>query len=321
VLQCIKRNRFAAIIGGAGTGKTILAIEKAQQLSLSGFRVLIVCYNEPLSEHITKSIGSSKIHVHTFHALVIRQAKKAKISIPSLLSDTWFSDDAAIILLTSASENNTTYDAILIDEAQDFAPDWIEAFRSMLSDERALLYIFADSHQDLYRRDWKIPDGFANYELTVNCRNTRQIAEKVANIFGDELDGNLVDGPEPQFIGVSRNEQLVPYVSQLIERLILDEGILPSQIVVLTDSRSFVDRMKTMMVADCLFTDLNGKGVPVETVFRFKGLERDIVVLALTGQITATNQSALAYVGLSRAKVGLYVVGSSTVRTSIGWGH
>lgn len=319
VLQGIKRNRYAAIIGGAGTGKTILAVEKAKQLSLSGFRVLILCYNGPLRDHIAKLIQIGQVEVHTFHSLVMREARKAKISVPASPPDGWFATDAAKVLSDAALKNHTGFDAMLIDEAQDFAPTWIEASRSMLSDDEALLYVFADSHQDLYRRDWTIPDGFAEYELTVNCRNTRPIAEKVAKVFGDDLDGDLVDGPKPQFVEIGRIEQLIPYVIQLIERLVVDENVQAAQIAVLTDSRIVVDQMRAMAVADCMFADLNGNGIAVETVSRFKGLERDIVILTFTDQVTAMERSALIYVGLSRAKAALYVVGSSTVRSWIGW--
>ena len=41
--------RRAAIVGGAGTGKTMLAAEKARRLASEGFETLLVCFNSPLA--------------------------------------------------------------------------------------------------------------------------------------------------------------------------------------------------------------------------------------------------------------------------------
>ncbi|NJO76961.1 MAG: DEAD/DEAH box helicase family protein [Leptolyngbyaceae cyanobacterium RM1_406_9] len=53
MLNILRYQKRAAIIGGAGTGKTLLAIEKAAQLAESGLRVLFVCYNTNLAKWIS----------------------------------------------------------------------------------------------------------------------------------------------------------------------------------------------------------------------------------------------------------------------------
>jgi DNA replication protein DnaC len=50
ILRLLRMHERAAIVGGAGTGKTLLAMEKAQQLADAGYRVLFLCYNRNLSE-------------------------------------------------------------------------------------------------------------------------------------------------------------------------------------------------------------------------------------------------------------------------------
>jgi hypothetical protein len=319
ILHLLRRIRKAAILGGAGTGKTVLAAEKARQLSESGFRTLLLCYNAPLRLHLLGALKTSKVDVDTFHTLTVREVRRAKMKMPFEPSSAWYETEAPNLLKAAVGINGTRYDALLIDEAQDFAQEWLSSMQVLLANDDALLYLFADSHQDLYQRGWAIPDGLVEFELTINCRNTRPIAERVAGIFGDALEDRSIDGPDPRFIEVDRREQIASYVVRLVESLLLEERIAPSQMIVLTDAAAIVSELRTMGAAEYLFTTLEGHGIPVETIFRFKGLERDVVVLALTDKALSEDLRVLAYVGLSRAKTGLYVLGSHAIRTAIQW--
>ena len=319
VLQAIRRVKRAIILGGAGTGKTVLAVEKSRQLASSGFRVLLLCYNAPLRQHLGSTLHGSSVDVETFHSLVLREARRAKSKTPFDPTSEWYEIEAPRILGEAAARNGTHYDAILVDEAQDFAMEWLSVTQSLVSDD-GLLYLFADSHQDLYRRGWSIPEGLVEFELSVNCRNTGPIARRVASIFDDRLDGRWVDGPEPRFVEVDRREQLAPYIVGVVESIVLEDKIEPTHLIVLTDSTSVISELRSTGVAGHLFTTLDGHGIPVETVYRFKGLERDVVVLALSDTATIEDLRAVAYVGLSRAKVGLYVVASRKIKDAIVWG-
>lgn len=319
VLQATRRVKRAVILGGAGTGKTVLAIEKSRQLASSGFRVLLLCYNAPLRQYLASTLHGSSVDIETFHSLVRREARRAKSKTPFDPTSEWYETEAPRILGEATARNGTHYDAVLVDEAQDFAMDWLSVTRSLVADD-GLLYLFADSHQDLYRRGWSIPEGLVELELTVNCRNTGPIARRVASIFDDRLDGKFVDGPEPRFVEVDRREQLAPYVVGLVESIILEDKIEPTHLIILTDSTSVVSELRSSGVAEHLFTTLDGHGIPVETVYRFKGLERDVVVLALSDDATIEDLRAVTYVGLSRAKVGLYVVASRKIKDAIVWG-
>ena len=62
--------------------------------------------------------------------------------------------DIPSLVLQSIDEKKVTlpsYDVILIDEAQDFAPSWIEVVKRLLNPEQGLLFLADDPMQSIYR--------------------------------------------------------------------------------------------------------------------------------------------------------------------------
>jgi Nuclease-related domain len=80
LLTMLSKTRRAAISGCAGSGKTMMAIEKAKRLANEGFRTLLTCYNRPLSEYLQDIAGKREnLFVCTFHQLCSRMAREADI--------------------------------------------------------------------------------------------------------------------------------------------------------------------------------------------------------------------------------------------------
>ena len=52
VLDFLRSHRRVAVSGGAGTGKTVLALEKARRLAAEGFKTLLTCYNRQLADYL-----------------------------------------------------------------------------------------------------------------------------------------------------------------------------------------------------------------------------------------------------------------------------
>lgn len=269
VLYATRRMKRAVVYGSAGTGKTILAAERARQLSTSGLKTLLVCYNTPLKEYLQSGMSDSNVEVESFHTLAIKVAKWAKTPLPASLESEWFERDVVDVFKKSVESFPLIYDAILVDEAQDFAPEWIAATEGIVRDGGYFL-LYADSHQDLYKRGWAVPPGFGEYELSVNCRNSKQIAEKVAKLFGDQLVGKMVDGPEPVLVEYDRESQIITYTVNLLESLLLEQGLSAKQVIVLTDSNQLVTELRSMVVGPHVLTTIDRLGVPVETIHRFK---------------------------------------------------
>lgn len=315
----LRASRGGFILGGAGTGKTVLAIARAQQLARDGFRTLLVCYNELLGSELTARVESpSNLVACTFHTLCLREANRAKLGVQKAKSPEWWEEIAPNLLVDACAINDTMYDAIVIDEGQDFSPRWLDALRCLLAGQAdAPFFVFADPLQDLWKRDWShgIELPFV-WVLTRNMRNTQPIADRVAAVVNTTYRGEGPAGPAPIWQvsdGAAREGDAVSAVEYL-----LSEGFAPSDVVVLCESRTLVDRLRERTVGNHSFGSWGGRGIAVETVARFKGLESTAVVLALPND-SINGDKTEAYVGMSRARSMLIVIGDKTSQKSLSW--
>lgn len=308
-LNGLRRHRRAVILGAAGTGKTVLAVDKASRLAGEGRRVALICFNSLLRSEIANLFPQHNIEVHTFHGFVREWMRAAKLSMPRNVDDEWYRSSAVASLLEAATIVNKRYDALLIDEAQDFAPDWLDACEATVSTD-GIVYAFADVRQDLYQRSWEPRSQFITFELTVNCRNTRPIAKLVASIFGEAIHDRGVDGPAPAFLAATRSSDIAILCRRTADDLLTREGLSPNQISVLSDSRDIVRQLRESMVADLPFCAAGEFGIVAETIYRFKGLEREVVIVALSSAVDVTAALELLYVGFSRARAALWVIAS-----------
>jgi hypothetical protein len=185
-LGFLRRQRRALITGGAGTGKTVLAAERARQLAADGLRVLFLCYNAPLGAKLAGDLSEiGSVTVGNFHK-VARQL----VADADLLPDTGFDDQAfwsetlPSLLPDAAQKLAIGFDAVVVDEGQDFHADWWTALELLLADpDNGFFYVFADDNQNVYRANWERPFDGEPFLLSVNCRNTNQIAARVGAVF------------------------------------------------------------------------------------------------------------------------------------------
>ncbi len=78
VLDFLRSHRRVAVSGGAGTGKTVLALEKARRLASEGFKTLLTCYNRQLADYLATICGATpNLDVMSFHQLCHRQVERA----------------------------------------------------------------------------------------------------------------------------------------------------------------------------------------------------------------------------------------------------
>jgi hypothetical protein len=309
------------VCGGPGTGKTLLAIERARLLAAQGASVKVICFNDLLSKTLANAfVDMAGVEAMTFHALCVRAARATGKQVPRAPDGAWWDMEAPSILQEWTRKIENRVDAIVIDEGQDFAPSWFDALRTMLVDESGgTLCVFADDRQELWRRGWR--DGlpaFGEMHLWENCRNSTEILRCVNAIYGDPPPEGRVNGAPVAVINYGKGEDVVFAALTLAERLIEDHGIEPTSLTILTDDSELARRLRDAYAGDHPIVEFGGNGIACETVTRFKGLETSSLLLVLTRTNEADSlQRANAYVGLSRARAAAVVLIASNHRAAV----
>jgi len=313
----LRRTRRAVIHGGPGSGKTLLASEKAAQLVANGSRTLLVCYNALLGQALRCSKHLHGVEVSTFHSLCLAAARKANVSIPQPIPQTWWELEAPYYLVEGLTEEADKFDAIIVDEGQDFAEDWLLALLATLRDQEASpFYVFTDVDQKLWPRKWEPRTDWLPYELTINCRNTHPIALRVAGVVDQTLEIQGARGPEPKWSALNPKTDTAAFVCDVIADL-LEDGFEPKDIVVLCEDAALVDTISQMTAGTASCCRYGGNGVVIETIARFKGLDAVAIILVLSDLQQTPDTSA--YIGFSRARSYLHVIGPNIRQRTSNW--
>lgn len=118
------------ITGGACTGKTLLARQKARDLATDGKKVLALCFNEALASHLHEALENAdsdldgSITTSSFHDFARDLIEQAGITWapPELPAEkpAFYEETVPTLLADAAHALTEHYDALLVDEAQDF---------------------------------------------------------------------------------------------------------------------------------------------------------------------------------------------------------
>ncbi len=279
-----------------------------------------VCFNRPLGQYLAQQFdGMSPIRATSFHVLCRELALRAGELLPQRPSQTWWDEVLPAATPDYAKRVGFDCSAIVVDEGQDFMPDWWLTLELLLKEpEEDPFYVFVDTAQQIYRPGWQPPFTGPAADLTINCRNTMEIAKRVAGVFGGDIPTLGASGPDPTFLIVKSPEQIEAKLHLLLAKYLIKGGLRPDQVVVLSTSRPEVDRLRGREFAGFGLVAPGEDGVVTETVHRFKGLEADAVILLLPS-LYWDEDRVLAYIGMSRARAQLAVLGPPEVRAAMAW--
>lgn len=324
VLDLMRDTRRLLIRGCAGSGKTLLAFEKAGRLAHDGQRVLLLCFNIPLAEWLRSRIDQEQLPVDVFHfhGLCEHVAKSAglEFSVPedsSRLSD--FYDRQAPELFAKAIGLGAAprYDAVIVDEGQDFIAEWWLSINELLVDRGdGTMYVFYDPEQNIFNRDFEFLIDEAKLTLDKNCRNTHHIASYVSRLsVNKHVPADFaVEGTLPVERSVNSGESEAEEAEKIIDDLVNHKGLTPNRIVIVGRRR-----LQNSPFAECahlagipLVDESAGtpddSAIRYATIYRFKGLEADCVILSGFPRPKTGETQCELYCAASRAKLMLYAL-------------
>lgn len=321
--------------GVAGSGKTFLALMRAMAFARENKRTLFLCYNKELAFWLRRQVMEdpttipyrSHLTVRNFHALAAELANAAGISFQPAnggpLNQSFWDEEVPDLLEQSAlildgDGKNPHFDAIVVDEAQDFSVEWWYAItQSLLSSPDGPIYAFLDPNQSL-RGEVQLPpvDFETRFRLNLNCRNTRKIATASAAILAIESNDfpRAPLGVEPRLVRASTQRHQKGLVLQELRRLLQREDLSPRQIALIgpaakhKGSLADVDSVDDVALVTSADSWRDEEGILVTTARSFKGLEADVVLLYDLGEFGRLFRKEDLYVACTRAKVLLIAI-------------
>ena len=178
--------------------------------------------------------------------------------------------------------------------------------------------IFIDENQDVYRRATQLPVTTPPMVLDRNCRNTGHIHAAAYRFYrGDTVEAPEIEGTRIETLVAGDLAKQARAIAGTVTRLISTERVAPHDIAVLLCAGAAKAEAEAALAAHAIprgvawgRLESYGKGVvTVDTVARFKGLERAIVILWIGG-CDPREQRETFYVGLSRAKSVVILCGT-----------
>ena len=322
LLLCLGGLRRANIIGGAGTGKTVVARTLVEELASQRHKTAFICYNRALGDSLRNTCSTIEYakggSYHSFFQSLLGDqfSKYLKKALDNFGSEDEWDVVRPFAYALFLEDNGPMFDAIVIDEAQDFKPDyWLALELLAPNGPETPFFVFSDTNQQIFSNTDSIPRLSADFLLYANCRNTNNIhLEAYETYTGPVISPPALHGDEVIYYSEKSIEDQIRFILETLKYLISEKGAKPSSIFILIAKssdffgKSFaLDKVSRKLKFNLSEFEVSGS-VGVSTVKKFKGLESDIVFVWGLADLPEHEISEMRYVALSRAKSILYVV-------------
>ena len=319
ILNFLQEQPTAVIHGPAGTGKTMLAIEKANMLASKGEKVLYLCFNEFLVSYLKEHYKDTGIIFHNIRSLAEELMPHVECSISKIIPrfTEYFQNEYDDCLWS--------YNNVVIDEGQDI-PESILEHISILTDMlNGHYYVFYDKNQYIMMHkstQWLDTYGDCRLVLYKNCRNTAEIARTIGttveNIKKDVYINDL-SGIIPKGSFYKTPKELIAVVSDFVTRMLQDKLKVEDVVILTIDSVKNSMLQNTMHIGSIPISTTPKKGhILFTSVRKFKGLEAKAILLIdiYVDKLDDELHKRLIYVGCSRASTYLQMAFYDNVEIS-----
>lgn len=353
MMESIERNLRMRIEGVAGSGKSMMAAWEALRLSRIGKSVAVVCYNDLLAAELSRSVAEAikkdssavvakygkdggvsygRVDVMQFSEWCKRYAKAAKIAVKKEDESSYydvalpeaFAKSQSVLRKSKKTREQFFYDAVIIDEGQDFASEWVDGVLGLLkSDERGIVRFFYDPAQRLYGRRNGIENASVEsmpvMVLSRSFRSTKRILEWVTKNTGIRLEAyeNTRCGKSVKELKYKDAGEQVEMVRRVVGEMMREYSLDRSQVLVVSMHSAKTSALKG--IGDELFAwnkvgnkSLVKDKVNIVSAFRIKGLDASVVVLTDVEEPTEMSKredwKRRLLVGATRAKSMLVVL-------------
>ncbi|MBC2849905.1 AAA family ATPase [Cetobacterium sp. 8H] len=328
-------NGFQIITGVPGSGKTVVLISRAIHLAKAhpNWKIKILTYNRTLKSRIESKINYLKpilefeglnlnnLTIDTFHTLAL---EIAEVEAGDFNNSDFWKDELPKIALSKATPS---YDAILVDEYQDFKEDWIKVCIKSLNmiDNQKNLLLVGDPLQAIYNNDelslksLNLSPIDKNLSLNFSYRTGKKQMLLASNLILDDngttSSANVLSELENIKLQTNHNSEIYfvergyTEIFDILNFLLIKEKINPEDLMILVPTnktkedfyRLLPNNLTSFLTFSKDFSDTHGV---VTTYYSAKGLEAKICILV---EFEKIKNKKIAYVALTRASEQTYI--------------
>lgn len=304
-LDIIQENPRILCSGGAGTGKTFLALEIARRHAALGARVLFACSGRPLA---------------------------------AFLRSRTTSDQVLVAASNEIKDLRSVFDVLIVDEGQDLinleALDLLDR-RLAGGLEKGTWRFFYDANSQAGLLGRFEPDALAllrsagavSAALSLNCRNTNEIVIQTKLLTGSDLGvPSAGAGPPVRYEFYGSRSAAATLVDEYWKELSAGEVPLGDVTILspveldescITSTRVFKKKQVVRMTEDVAL-HWPSADLTFSTIADFKGLENRFILLVDIEQPDHVERlRSQLYVGMTRARAGLWIAAHERLRSHI----
>jgi len=346
ILHLAESNNCLMVAGGAGTGKTLIAMELAQRKAEQGLRVGLLCYNKLIGDWMKQKIAvqsSQPPNLLVGRAIKI-MAEMTNISIPENPTSIYWENK-----LPREIENRLTdpefrieamFDYLVLDEAQDILarPNLFQCISQFIKGgfSKGQFAFFGDFYNQVLVGKEQVEEAIkkihdtarpVHWIMSENCRNYRIIGDTALLLSGlknNIYSGYLRSGGSVKNYDIDFYEDDQKQLEQIEFWLrdFKDQGYKPSEITILSfksDSKCAAVRLLSgrWQIRPAWKA---GRSLSYASIYAFKGMENKVIILTDIVLNEHEYQRDLFYTGLTRATESVRIICSKSAQTTIfGW--